>query len=66
VTRREQIFEHLKRPPLSSHMKWLVMDDVVAEKIYGGEIGQLYGVKIVRSSHIDSSFDEDSQREDLC
>jgi len=59
VTRREQIFEHLKRPPLSSHMKWLVMDDVVAEKIYGGEIGQLYGVKIVTSSFLDETPRED-------
>ena len=58
-TRREEIFERLKRPPLGSRMKWLFMDDVVAEKIYRGEIGQLYGVKIVTSSFLDEAPRED-------
>ena len=42
-------------------MKWMVMDDIVAEKVYDGEVGQVYGVKIVTSGNID----KDSKTEDL-
>lgn len=59
MTRREQIFEELKRPPLGSHMKWLFMDEVMAKKIYQGEVGQLYGMRIVTSSVLDEKASED-------
>lgn len=58
MSRKEEIYDRLKQP-VGSHAKWLFVDDVVGDKVLTGEIGQLYGVKIVTSRFVEESHRED-------